>query len=412
VKPCLPNGKLEEAKGCCERGECGNCGFSLLWSKLRAKIVHNKEVGGEMLEEFRDDGVHELWKEKMLWQGYVKRHRPVAGGVLTESDDEEYVAAVKTARDAVLQTSEGTLVDFLDVLEVCVNKHLPHRVLQSQTYIAQRDLNRNRRPGDGIQKNMDFSENPSPKNARLLQGDHWISLNFTLFISIYDWVVGREWNKKAGCLPLGAEVTVDGEFVGQDINMDSYWGVVDEGTGVCDASGDSIVSTQIPMYACTNVVCSLPNTHILFLLPQCVIRDAAGDLHKVERKRLRHRELHSVSFAGVTEDKVPVVVGVLCAPLIPQKKILSTNERAAFMNGSRMIIFRFPPSRFSPFHFLTSLIDSTCPFQCCCFPFINPPPPPPALPPTPPLPCCNRNMTGGLNVTFQTAKCLCLQNTW
>ena len=66
VKPCLPNGKLEEAKGCCERGECGNCGFSLLWSKLRAKIVHNKEVGGEMLEEFRDDGVHESWKEKML----------------------------------------------------------------------------------------------------------------------------------------------------------------------------------------------------------------------------------------------------------------------------------------------------------------------------------------------------------
>jgi hypothetical protein len=236
LKPCLEDSDLASARGCCERGECGACGFSVVWAKLRSKIVHLKPVDvenpveGENCEDYRED-VNPLWMNKMLWQGYVKRPRPVAGGTLTAADDEEYVASVKTARDAVLQTSQGSLVEFLDAMDHCLKKHVPHRVLQSQVYIAQRDLARNRRPKHGVYKNMDFSENPGPKNARLLQADHWTSLNFTLFISIYDWVIAKEWNRTEGVLPVGAEVTVKGEFAGADVNLSSYWGVIDDGNG-------------------------------------------------------------------------------------------------------------------------------------------------------------------------------------
>jgi hypothetical protein len=245
LKPCLTSSNLGAARGCCERGECHQCGFSNLWKRLRTKLVSTAvEASGIFVEDYHEVGVHDLWKEKMLWQGYVKRPRPVAGGTLSAGDDEEYVSSVKTARDAVLQTSEGSMVEFLDAMDIALQKHVPHRILQSQTHAAQLDLSRNRRPGC-VFKNMDFSENAGPKNARLLQSDHWTCLNFTLFISIYDWVVSKEWNSTTGVIPEGGEVTVDGELAGEGINMQSYWGTVDvSGSG----DSDSVVSTHTSMY--------------------------------------------------------------------------------------------------------------------------------------------------------------------
>ena len=231
---------------------------------------------GEHIEDYRSDGVNSLWKEKMLWQGYVKRPRPIAGGALTASDDDEYVSSVKSARDAVLQTTEGSLVEFLDALDVCFQKHVPHRILQSQTHSAQQDLNRNRRPGDGVFKNMDFSENAGPKNARLLQADHWTGLNFTLFISIYDWVVSKEWDKTSGALPQGSEVTVGGEFSGGSINQESFWGTVEDGNGDLECSmvrGDGGVSHILTSSSCSDFHHSchaqLPflNTGLAFFFP-------------------------------------------------------------------------------------------------------------------------------------------------
>jgi hypothetical protein len=257
LKPCLhDDSDLSTVKGCCERGECKSCGFANVWSKLRAKLVGvASNADGEHIEDYRSDGVNSLWKEKMLWQGCVKRPRPIAGGTLTASDDDEYVSSVKSARDAVLQTTEGSLVEFLDALDVCFQKHVPHRILQSQTHSAQQDLNRNRRPGDGVFKNMDFSENAGPKNARLLQADHWTGLNFTLFISIYNWVVSKEWDKTSGVLPQGSEVTVGGEFSGGSINQESFWGTVEDGNGDLECSmvrGDGGVSHILTSSSCSD----------------------------------------------------------------------------------------------------------------------------------------------------------------
>jgi hypothetical protein len=204
---------------------------------MRAELVQCVAgLDGGTTEEHRrnsegDYDHHELWrKSDMTWQGYTKKARPVAGGALSSGDDEEYVENAKSARDAILETRTGSLVEFLDVFVCELKSHVSHRVLQEQIRSAQKEWHRNRRPGDGVAKNMDFSENADVKNARQLQSEHWRALQFTLFISIYDWLDEHEWNKEHGELPVGAEVTVYGEKLGQEIVLEgpytSYWGKV------------------------------------------------------------------------------------------------------------------------------------------------------------------------------------------
>ena len=71
---------------------------------------------------------------------------------------------------------------------------------------------------------------------------------------------------------MGAEVTVDGEFSGEDINKASYWAEV-----------AFISQAEDGMYEVT---------------------DAKGQTHCIARARLRHRKRHSVASGHVTDDKV------------------------------------------------------------------------------------------------------------
>ena len=122
-----------------------------------------------------------------------------------------------------------------------------------------------------ITRNQDFAENGSIKNKRQVQSQYWITISYTLFISCVTWVVSAEWNKEAGKLKVGDEVTVFGEKSGEPIAMHSFWGIV-----------TSIVDAEAEVYEVT---------------------DKNGNLHRPARKELRHRQNHNIVFGHVSDDK-------------------------------------------------------------------------------------------------------------
>ena len=85
------------------------------------------------------------------------------------------------------------------------------------------------------------------------------------------WLVSTEWNKEAGKLDIGDEVTVFGEKSGELIAIMSFWGTV---TKITDAEAESYEIT-----------------------------DAEGNIHRLARKDLRHRKNHNIVFGHVSDDK-------------------------------------------------------------------------------------------------------------
>ena len=109
-----------------------------------------------------------------------------------------------------METKEGTLVDFLDEVEVALNKSLHNRILLTNEYRAKQQLSQIRRPGM-FSRDIDFSENGSLKNARELQSEHWTSVQYSLMVSVLSWIDAKEWDMEDENLDSGAEVTVNGE---------------------------------------------------------------------------------------------------------------------------------------------------------------------------------------------------------
>ena len=110
------------------------------------------------------------------------------------------------------------------------------------------------------------------KDKRQIQSQYWVTIGYTLFVSIVSWLLASEWNKTTGILPEGGEVTVEGEMVGEKLNKDSFWAVITD---------DSRAEEDI--YEVT---------------------DAAGKKHTIERHRMRYRQRHCVASGHVTDDKV------------------------------------------------------------------------------------------------------------
>ena len=97
-----------------------------------------------------------------------------------------------------------------------------------------------------VKRDIDFSENGTIKNKRQIQSQYWVTIGYTLFISILSWLEAAEWNKTTGTLPIGAEVTVFGEFAGENVCMHSFWSTItkiisveDEVYEVTDAHGQT-----------------------------------------------------------------------------------------------------------------------------------------------------------------------------
>ena len=147
------------------------------------------------------------------------------------ADNDEYTP-VETSikRNLVLATMRGTLVDFLNEFERLSEKHALHRHLASTERMASISYDKNVRPLI-IKRDIDFSENSSMKNYKQLQSQYWVTIMYTLFVSVVSWLLASEWNREEGLLKKGNEVTVYGEKAGQPINLDPFWGVV---TGVID----------------------------------------------------------------------------------------------------------------------------------------------------------------------------------
>ena len=69
------------------------------------------------------------------------------------------------------------------------------------------------------------------KNYKQLQSQYWVTIMYTLFVSVVSWLLASTWNREEDLMKKGDKVTVYGEKAGQPINLDSFWGVV---TGMID----------------------------------------------------------------------------------------------------------------------------------------------------------------------------------
>jgi hypothetical protein len=197
----------------------------------------------EWVESLNTESVFatDAWLETIDWRSYTRKEGPTVAEHLRElsrqgrppdPDDGDYLPAseTKTAHNLVLETNRGTIIDYLDHFETMISSHILHRNLVSLEHRSKKEYERNLRPWT-IQRDIDFSENGSIENFDKVQSEHWQTKHYTLFISVFCFLMVDEWNKEDGVLRVGDEVTVEGEIyiIGNQqptVNMNSYWAVV------------------------------------------------------------------------------------------------------------------------------------------------------------------------------------------
>ena len=123
-----------------------------------------------------------------------------------------------------------------------------------------------------VHRDIDFLENDSANDRRQIHSQYWVTIGYTLFVSIASWLMSANWNKTTGSIPLESEVTVYGELAGEEVNMDSVWAVITD-----------VTQAEDKMYKVT---------------------DAQGKQHTILRSLLRLRKRHSVASGHVTDDKI------------------------------------------------------------------------------------------------------------
>ncbi len=179
-----------------------------------------------------------------------------------------------TAQNLVLVTKCGTMVDFLDHFETKIGIHIQHHNLVSTEHRSKLKYARNSRPLT-IARNIDFAKNGSIENFDKIQSEHWITNQYTLFMSIVSFLLVDEWNKEEGILEIDAEVTVNGEqYTSEEhrekaIDPTSYWAKV--------------------------IQCN--ENHIYMVV------NAKGKQRRVHRYQLHHRLRHIVCCGHVSDDK-------------------------------------------------------------------------------------------------------------
>jgi hypothetical protein len=126
-----------------------------------------------------------------------------------------------------------------------------------------------------IARDIDFAKNGSIENFDKIQSEHWITNQYTLFMSIVSFLMVNEWNKEEGILEIDAEVTVNGErYTGEErreraIDPTSYWAKV-------------IQHNENHIYMVVN---------------------AEGEQRRVHRYQLRHHSRHIICCGHVSDDK-------------------------------------------------------------------------------------------------------------
>ena len=284
LQPCLTTNKLEDAKPDCIDGhECTACGFRRLWSDGLRKSLMSEE---STIIQASPLAGNEWTVTGIDWRYYtsiakptvashaenVARQASIARGKDGENGDGDYGSAgSSSARTLCLATKRGTLVDFLDAFEAASEKHAYHRNLVSTERLAQVTYDKNVRPLI-VKRDIDFSENGTIKNKQQIQSQYWVTIGYTLFVSIACWIEAAEWDKTSGLLAVGSEVTSFGEFSGEQLNLNSFWATVTK-----------VLNADEGLYEVT---------------------DAKGVVHTINRSDLRNRRRHSVACGHVTDDKV------------------------------------------------------------------------------------------------------------
>ena len=274
LKPCLNSDKLEHASSVClNKKVCVKCGFRQWWSNGLKQFLFNDDL------TINDDSTlaGEEWTQPDIdWRCFSSVATPTVASHAEEVSNndqggDDYQPIQMNSRTLCQATKRGTLVDFLDEFENQSEKHAYHRNLVSAERRAQILYERNVRPLI-VKRDIDFSENGTLKDKRQIQSQYWVTIGYSLFVSIASWLMASVWNMTTGTLSMGDEVTVDGEMSGEEINAASFWAVV---TDVSEAEKD--------VYEVT---------------------DSEGKIHVVHRPRLRLRSRHSVATGHVTDDKV------------------------------------------------------------------------------------------------------------
>ena len=269
---CLPTGDLADAKSACEDGSCVSCGFTKLWSDgLRTQLfdVPYRPEKGKWVHKFKPS-IDKDWMAEVFWAEYESQPVREKAANLKEldGDDEEYKTSVSNARECTLVTKSGCVTDFLDVFEASLTAHIPHRICHEVSKAADAMFHRNRRPFM-FSKNVDYSENGPIENYRKLQQEHWVSSQYTLLISVYDWLAVDIWDSEVSTLKVGDTVTAHGEKSGLPVNPCSYFATVEA------VQGNGMVS----------------------------ISNRRGAVETVLRSTLRHRVYKNAVCASVSDDR-------------------------------------------------------------------------------------------------------------
>ena len=152
--PCLTTKRLEDAKHKCIVGSCEVCGFDKLWKhgvQARIFVQEYDNTKGEWVARFNPNSklATAVWLEQIEWRDYNYRMKPTVASHAQEvarqaamarppdDGDLDYEPTKNaSARNLVLETRRGTLVDFLDHFETKIESHieLEHRNLVSSEH--------------------------------------------------------------------------------------------------------------------------------------------------------------------------------------------------------------------------------------------------------------------------------------
>jgi hypothetical protein len=247
--PCLESRKLEDVKENCVNGSCGVCGFDKMWKHgIRARIFKYNYDSITLLFvgtiNKSSKLATEMWFEMVEWRDYeykVKQTlatharqvvRQAAEACPPDQEDLDYEPHdCSTVQNLVLATKHGTMDDFLDHFETKIGINIQHRNLVSTEHCSKLQYARNSWPLT-IARDIDFAKNGSIENFDKIQSEHWITNQYTLFMSIVSFLLVDKWNKEEGILEIDAEVTVNGErYTGEErreraIYPTSYWAKV------------------------------------------------------------------------------------------------------------------------------------------------------------------------------------------
>jgi len=178
VRACTCGGTstaLEDRAAACTDGECAKCGFDRLWSKGVRKSLFT--VAGKLRRDLSP-----VWNENVHWSFYMKAPAPMTARAAAD-EDAEWELKKKVRSQTVVANKTGTLIEILDALEAVAAKHVYHRGILARQVRAADEYDRNKRPGF-LDLNIDYSENATIEQARLLQLDRWTGASCTMFIGV------------------------------------------------------------------------------------------------------------------------------------------------------------------------------------------------------------------------------------